>query len=521
MLFHRIKFRNRPSGLLPATLLCALAAAGCEDQRGATTRRENPTATPVDATPQSRAIASAVVLEVPEPREVHAGEPFDYPVVATNVTTHPVDHVVIHESAPAGPSAKTAGSAAVRKPDKANTLTPGSDSGLRASRALGRLTPGESKAVTFHGVSRSAGTLHRCLTVDYQPAWCVTLDVVKPRLAIRQNVQQQDGYLCDDLAAVYRVTNPGSGETDPVHLRVHLPEGLAAADGSSASDIELGPIAAGATVEKKIALQPDRSGDFEIFAVARTDELQVESQRQTLHVAKPELALRVDGPKQAYFHRPVQYTVTVENTGDAPARDAAVAVNLPGGAEHIVATNHAYDPQEGIARIGRLDPGASYSFTLTYDALEMGDTVAQFTVGAYCTADATQTLATSVQGIPAVQIEMIDMADPLPVGELTAYEVRVKNEGSAADLGIKLQGKLPENMEFVSGAGATRVAGAGDTVNFGTLEELAPGETATWRVRVRGDEPGQSRFTVQMKTDSTRRPITEQEPTTIVASAAD
>lgn len=527
---------------LPLCAACIIAAAvgGCEDYGRENAGAENTAASapaphvaaePIEADStvgETGLAASAVVLEVSEPKQVRAGERFQYQVVATNVTDHAVDDVVVYESA-SGAEAQAsadAGESGPREKARPNARS-GDDSapargmaGRRAvGQAIGRLNPGESRAVTFQGIGRSEGTLQRCLTVDYRPAWCATVQVVKPNLAIAQRLTQPRGYICDDFAVHYRVTNPGSGATEPVHLRVQLPDGLVTAEGAAAADVELGPIGPGESVEKQIALAAARPGEFEIYAVAETADLQVESQRATLFIAQPEIALRADGPKQAYLNRPVNYTVSLRNTGDVAAHNAAVKIALPDGARNVVATNQAYDPAEGVVQIGSLDPGDTYQLTVSYDAADKGEMEAHFAARAYCAEEQETTLATTIRGIPAVQLEMIDMADPFAVGEMSAYEVRVKNEGSAPDLGIQLTGKLPETLEFVSGGGATDVAGDGRSINFGKLDQLAPGETAVWRLRVRGDQPGKSNFTVELTTDTNRRPVIEQEPTTIIAAA--
>lgn len=116
-------------------------------------------------------------------------------------------------------------------------------------------------------------------------------------------------------------------------------------------------------------------------------------------------------------------------------------------------------------------------------------------------------------GIPAVLLEVIDLEDPIEVGNPVTYEIRVTNQGSAPGTNIRLTCLLPELQEFISGTGATAVNAQARQVTLEPLAVLEPKATATWRVLVRAVAPGDARFKVELVSDQFAQPIDEHEAT--------
>ena len=59
-----------------------------------------------------------------------------------------------------------------------------------------------------------------------------------------------------------------------------------------------------------------------------------------------------------------------------------------------------------------------------------------------------------------------------------AYELRVKNQGTAASINVRLTANLPEQLEFVSADGDSRVVNEGQQLQFAPIPELPPGDAA-------------------------------------------
>jgi uncharacterized repeat protein (TIGR01451 family) len=135
------------------------------------------------------------------------------------------------------------------------------------------------------------------------------------------------------------------------------------------------------------------------------------------------------------------------------------------------------------------------------------------TAAATCAEGVRASVKTSVAGIPAVLLEVIDIDDPVEIGGQTTYVITATNQGSSPGTNISIVCTLEENEQYVSSSGATRGTLADDTVTFTPLRSLAPKAKATWRVVVKAVKAGDVRFKVTMNTDQITRPVQETEAT--------
>jgi hypothetical protein len=71
-------------------------------------------------------------------------------------------------------------------------------------------------------------------------------------------------------------------------------------------------------------------------------------------------------------------------------------------------------------------------------------------------------------------------------------------------------------MGLVSADGATKREGSGEPARsfaFVSLDTLAPGQSATWTVKVKADKAGDFRFRASVTSGQTERPVGEAEST--------
>ena len=117
----------------------------------------------------------------------------------------------------------------------------------------------------------------------------------------------------------------------------------------------------------------------------------------------------------------------------------------------------------------------------------------------------------------ALQVELVDLDDPVEVGADTAYEIRVSNTGSKTETNLQLTCVLPEKMEFrgAKGAGDCRFKVEGREVRFEPLNRLAPRADAIYRVNVRGVAPGDVRFRALIRADGLNEPVLREESTKV------
>jgi uncharacterized repeat protein (TIGR01451 family) len=228
------------------------------------------------------------------------------------------------------------------------------------------------------------------------------------------------------------------------------------------------------------------------------------------------LTIAKSGPHRQYLGRPVAYEISVFNKGDGPAQNTIIEDIIPPGVTGIEATAGAqFSGSKLIWDLGTLEPNTSKKVRVSYTPAREGELMGSATASAYCAEPVTDSAKTTITGIAAARLDVIDLDDPVEVGGTTTYLVTVSNEGSAADANIRLVCTLDDKLQYVSSAGATAGALMGRTVSFSPLQTLEPKTKATWRIVVKGLQPGDVRFRVAMHTDQLALPIEEMEATHI------
>jgi uncharacterized repeat protein (TIGR01451 family) len=124
-------------------------------------------------------------------------------------------------------------------------------------------------------------------------------------------------------------------------------------------------------------------------------------------------------------------------------------------------------------------------------------------------------VATRVEGISALLLEVVDIDDPVEVGAETAYEIRVTNQGSREATNVEIHALVPPEMTVRGGQGPTRYRVEGQEVLFAPLPQLAPRADAIYRVLVTGVTKGDVRFRARLISDSLTEPVIEEESTKV------
>ena len=130
-------------------------------------------------------------------------------------------------------------------------------------------------------------------------------------------------------------------------------------------------------------------------------------------------------------------------------------------------------------------------------------------------AEAKAEAATTIKGIPAILLEVIDVEDPIEVGTNVTYVITVTNQGSADGTNIIVQCVLPEEQDFVSAQGPTKHTAKEKTLSFAPLPSLDPKAKAIYNMIVKGTKAGDVRFRVTLNSDQIDKPVEETESTHI------
>jgi uncharacterized repeat protein (TIGR01451 family) len=385
---------------------------------------------------------------------------------------------------------------------------------------IGMLGPDEERQIRISGVPTQEGELESCVFATFERALCTTLTVTRPELRLTREWINEDGkkagrfLICDPVRVRYTLRNEGSGTTPEATITEDLPEGLTTRDGKRRININAGEIAAGEQETFTVALKAQTTGEVSSRATAKAGDLTSRSNADPIRLDQAEIDVSVKGRGTQYLGRDVEYQITVTNLSDeVPAENTRV--RIPGIDQRMRFANSDREiPTDvDVFTLGTLPPGESRSFGISFSAEEAGEISTRVEAMARCAETATTHISTEFQGVAALQAIVTDHQDPVPQGEQTVYEIVVTNEGTARDAGISLTGKLPAHLEFVSATGDSSVNGEGRELSFDPVENLQPGENASWLVTVRGVKAGKGEFRVNVESNSGSTTIGE--PTTV------
>jgi uncharacterized repeat protein (TIGR01451 family) len=445
----------------------------------------------------------AVRLEKTTPRKVQLGDVFDYSIRVTNLTDVPLEDVVVLERIPNGFNFTGASPSASKE-------------GTTLRWALGSLGPKADEEIKVSGVATSAGSLTNRATVTYSVSARADVRVLQPVLELT-GTAPSDVFLCQPVPVTFVIKNVGTGPAKDVAVVEELPEGLLTEDGKRQLAFDAGPLNPNQSREFTANLKATRTGVYVTKAVAATSAgLRVESQEMTTAVRQPILSVSKQGPERQYIGRSVTYEITVANTGDGLAQNTMVEDTIPPGVASITASEGGVVSGSKVTwQLGTLPPNQYKKVSITYTAPAAGNLLSSATVTAYCASDVSANAQTSVVGVPAILLEVVDVGDPIEVGRQGTYIITATNQGSTAGTDIRIVCQIEDKMKCVSLDGATPGTVEGNTITFAPLPRLDTRTKAIWRVVTRAEKAGDVLFKVSMTTGEFARAVEETESTNL------
>lgn len=446
---------------------------------------------------------AAVVISKDVPAEVHPDQEYSYDIVVTNRARYQIDEVVIVERLPenfnfvaASPSPQVRGRE------------------LRWEFAL--LAPGQREVITVTGTGSEPGAIRHTGSTDLGfslPMLTSIISVVEPALeAIARS--PESAVLFDPVTVNLTFRNSGSAPVRNARLAETLPEGLVTTDGKRNIEINAGDLMPGESKIFTLNLQGTEMGNYNVPLQVKADEGITAEANLRLAILRPDVTLVAEAPSKRFIGNIVTYRINVENRGNGVAQDVAVRQSLPPGTTFLSA-NEAGVVDQGyvIWEDENLAPGESKTLESRFRAEEIMVTRSTVSLEAKAAPPRSQTLVTELAGIPALLTELVDINDPVPVGETETYIITVDNQGSLAARNVVLYCDLEDSMELVSAGGATEGKLDGRTLTFTALPSLGVGAQAEWRVIVRALRPGDVRFTARIESEQLTRPVRRAEST--------
>jgi uncharacterized repeat protein (TIGR01451 family) len=339
----------------------------------------------------------------------------------------------------------------------------------------------------------------------------------RANLRLTQNLPAEAS-VCAPFEIELAVFNTGALPLTQVRVSNPLPAGLATEDGRERLELEAGSLPLGEGRRFRFKVRAAAAGSYTNTARAVAAEDVGDDAQAVTQVRAPMLAVDCGAPLETLAGRLVEVCLAVANTGDAPDTQVKLALPVPEGSTLESAADG------GVLADGRvtwtlpeLAPGDTEKRCAVFRQRTPGVLAFSATAQGACAPAVTAGCSTRIAGIPAILVEAVDLADPVQVGEEVTYAIRVTNQGSAPGTNIRLVCLLHDSQSFVSGEGETALtveAASSRRLITEPLPVLEPKATATWRVVVRAEAAGDSRFQIELTSDQFVEPITEIESTT-------
>ncbi len=450
--------------------------------------------------PSGKASSSLLALESRLPREIVRNKPFDYTLTVSNLSPAELEDVTVTETLPpefelrgSTPEAQITGSAIVWR--------------------LGRMQANSSRSIQAELVGSSGGDFERCVKVSSATTMCQPLRITAPNLTLAKTMPEEL-LSCEDIPVTLMISNSGTGTIRGITLTEQLPDGLTTVDGMQMVRFAIPSLAANETISRSFMARATRPGIYESRTQAvSADGFSADANARIL-VRQPVLALQAQARPAQYQGRNIDYTFTIANTGDGPANGLLVTSVLPAGATFVKASDGGQSRNGAITwQLDSLAPGAERSLQLQLQADVIGRLANDVRATATCATAASASVVTEISGVAAMLLEVVDLSDPIEVGEQTTYEITVVNQGTATATKVEITCILEESQAYVTSEGATAGTRTENGVRFAPLAQLGAGETAIWRVTIRALEADDARFGIELKSDQLSRPVRENEAT--------
>jgi uncharacterized repeat protein (TIGR01451 family) len=392
-----------------------------------------------------------------------------------------------------------------------------SDTKDRLGWVFENLDPGAEKTISIKLIPGRRGELATSATVRFTGVASSVLQVEEPQLSVAV-AGPREVMLGESTTQVITVSNPGSGVAHDVVVHASIPEGLEHQRGKSV-ELAIGSLAAGETREVRLPLAATAGGDSILRIEARGTNLLQKAQTQ-IKVAAPKLKVEVAGPSLRYINRHAQYTVTVTNDGVAATDNVRVVHLVPEGFDYVKSDRGGkYDPATASVTwfIGRLEAGQSLQVSCDLNARQTGDYQHHVQASGENGTLAAAKLETKVDGASAIVMEVTDLDDPVEIETQTAYEIRIRNDGSKAAQNLRLACELPAGVELIGAEGPSAQIVEKGILNFHPLPELPAGSKVTYRILVSGKTAGNLRLRAKLTTNASTEPLIVEELTKFYA----
>ena len=376
------------------------------------------------------------------------------------------------------------------------------------------IAPGKEQVIRVTMLPFERGSVAAKATVRFSGATSGIFEVAEPLLAVSVK-GPEEVMIGENIPQTVVVSNPGTGIASNVRIEAMIPKGLEHVRGERLL-MEIGSLNPGESRNVRLAMAAVSGGEHQVLVHAVADNGLDRQTATTVNVITPVLAATVEGPKLRYLGREGSYKLVVKNDGEAATNNVQLLYKVPDGFRFVTADRgYQFNREAQMLSwfVGRLDKDQTADLNVKLVAEKAGEFKHLIRATSEHGTIADAELPCRIEGTSSLSVAVVDVDDPVELGTEAVYEIRVKNEGTAAAKNVGLACELADGMDFVSATGPADHAHESQTVVFAGAPELGPGETAIYRVHVSSKKTGNMRFRTRVTSESVSEPLTSDELT--------
>jgi uncharacterized repeat protein (TIGR01451 family) len=455
--------------------------------------------------------APQVSLAVTGPPTAALGQEIPYTITVTNTGPVEVQAMTVRNAVPEGVQYVRSDPPAVLE-------------GNQLTWTLGVLPPGRAHTLQVVFRSTRVGPVTNCAAVEtvegLRDEKCATTQIATPQLTV---TLIGPATAAPNVAIPYRVTvtNPGGSPATNVLLTASFDAGLEHETRANPVELPLGTLDPGASRTLPLALTPRQLGPLVTRVLATADGNLRATAEHTVLVQRAQLSVTKTGPARQYVDRPVVWSIRVVNTGEAPLTNVVVRDTLPAELAFLTATDGGQlTGTEVVWNLGTLQPRDERVVRVTTRTAQL---TRQAVNVAVVTADPgvqeRAEAAIEILGVPAFDLDIVKVGDPVVIGDKVTYRISVTNRGSLPANQVEVIATVPLQMRVTGANGPSPHRMEGPRVVFPPLDGVQPQQTVTYTIEAQAVQLGDVRVQAELRARTLVEPVIKEVSTQIVGPA--
>lgn len=309
-----------------------------------------------------------------------------------------------------------------------------------------------------------------------------------------------------------RLKNPGNADVKDVQVMLQ-------SDPESANSTSIGDLAAGAERVVEVELTFQEAGPISILAGASSEKMGVAAKNEIqIVVRQAKMEAQWQLPAQHFQGSTENYSLTIKNTSDMPAKQVACQIQLPKGC-YVVSLPEGMKAENDhiVWMIPELASQGTSQYAFELEMTETGVLPLAFECNGEAGAIANATAQAKVDAIADLKMTVIDPVAPAPIGKPVTYELVIANRGTKPATGVRVLAQFSNGIEPTEASGQEHRIVPGQVL-FEPIASIEPGKERTFKITAIAAEAGSHRFRAEVTCDDSGTQLIHEESTRYLAT---